>query len=286
MQKFPNRLLLMLSLILPGLYAEAAKAAQLKVFVSILPQQYLVGRIGGDRVDVNSMVRPGARPETYEPTPKQMAELSNTSIYFRVGVPFEDIWIDKIRDQNPAMKIVECCADIKSAALTGHAHGDDIDDRHIWTSPLIAIDLSEQIRDALAEQDPGHEQYYARNFVSLKQELLDLDSYIRAKLGSLSHRYMIVSHPSWGYFADTYDLEQVAIEQHGSEVRARTLVKLVELAKNNNIGTVFVQKQFNTASAEILAREINGRVVELDSLAPDYIENLRYVTRMIVESAR
>lgn len=258
----------------------------MKVFVSILPQQYLVERIGGDRVEVTSMVGAGARPETYEPTPKQMASLSNTSIYFRIGVPFEDVWMDKIRDQNPAMKIIDCCKEYKSIKDSDHSHVEDYDDRHIWTSPLFGIKLAEQIRDTLIKEDPAHQPAYEENFSSLKRDLLELDSFIREELDILRHRYIIVSHPAWAYYANTYKLEQIAIEQHGSEVRARSLVELTELARKENIRTIYVQKQFNAASAEILAREIDGRVVELDPLAPDYIENLRNVTRMIAEGGQ
>lgn len=286
MQRLSLSLILLMSLVLPVFYPGFAEAAKLKVFVSILPQQYLVERIGGDRVEVTSMVRAGARPETYEPTPKQMAALSNTSIYFRIGVPFEDVWMDKIRDQNPAMKIIDCCREYKSGNASDHSDEGYYDDRHIWTSPLIGITLSEQIRDVFIEEDPDHQFTYEQNFSSLKQDLQDLDKYIREQLGPLRHRFIIVSHPAWGYYANTYNLEQVAIEQHGSEVRARSLVELVELARKENIRTIYVQKQFNPASAEILAREINGRLVELDPLAPDYIENLRQVTRQIAEGTQ
>jgi len=64
------------------------------------------------------------------------------------------------------------------------------------------------------------------------------------------------------------------------------LSRLIEFARQRNIHTVYVQKQFNTASAEILAREINGKIVELDPLAENYIDNLRHVTRLIVEGAK
>ena len=95
-----------------------------------------------------------------------------------------------------------------------------------------------------------------------------------------------MSHPAWGYFADAYDLKQIPIEQNGSEIRAKELTRLIELARMENIHTVYVQRQFNNASAEILAREINADVVELDPLAENYIENLRRVTDAIVRGAQ
>jgi zinc transport system substrate-binding protein len=93
-----------------------------------------------------------------------------------------------------------------------------------------------------------------------------------------------VSHPSWGYYAEAYDLIQLPIEVEGKEVRAKSLVKLIEFAKSKNINRVFVQKQFNKNSAEIIAREIDADVIEIDPLAEDYIANLYYVTDAISKS--
>lgn len=262
----------------------------INVFVSILPQKYLVKRIGGDRVNVSVMVRPGLSPETYEPTPKQMAVLGETQLYFRIAVPFETIWIKRIEDINPRMKIIDCCGDLKVTDYAHNPHGDRSDtsfenDAHIWTSPKIAIVLAGIIKTSLSEYDPGSAGYYSDNYDHLINDLNSLDGFIRNELIDIRIPYFIVSHPSWGHFAKTYGLEQISIEQHGSEIRAKELSRLIEFARKWNIDTVYVQKQFNTVSAKTLAHEINGRIVELDPLAEDYINNMRYVARMIAEGA-
>ena len=84
----------------------------IKVFVSILPQKYLVERVGGERITVSVMVKPGLNPETYEPTPKQMADLNDSDLYFRMAVPFESVWIKRISFLNPDLRIIECCGDL------------------------------------------------------------------------------------------------------------------------------------------------------------------------------
>ena len=76
-------------------------ADKIPVFVSIVPQEYFVQQIGKDLVEVQAMVRPGASPATYEPRPRQMADLSKTRIFFAIGVPFENFWLDKIAAANP-----------------------------------------------------------------------------------------------------------------------------------------------------------------------------------------
>jgi zinc transport system substrate-binding protein len=258
------------------------------VFVSILPQKYLVERVGGERVTVNVLVRPGLNPETYEPTPKQMAGLSDADIYFRMAVPFESIWINKISSSNPGIKIIECCGDINIHDPVTHNHDlhtGPSNDAHVWTSPQNAIILAGLIRSALSEFEPDSAGYFEKNHLELVSDLSELDRYIRAALKDIGNRYLIVAHPSWGHFAEEYGLQQISIEQHGSEIKARQLSKLVEFARQQNIHTIFTQKQFNAASARILAREINGRIVELDPLAEDYIDNLRHVTQAIVAGA-
>ncbi len=113
----------------------------------------------------------------------------------------------------------------------------------------------------------------------------ELDKDISIKLSQLNNRYFIVSHPSWGHFAESYGLKQLSIERDGSEIRAKELTKLIEFAKSRDIKTVYTQKQINNESAKILAREINARLIELDPLAENYIENLRLVATRIAQGA-
>ena len=271
-------------------YADIADTKDtIKVFVSILPQKYLVERIGGKRVNVSVMVKPGLSPETYEPTPKQMAELHDARLYFRIAVPFESVWIQRIRDLNPQIRIIECCGIPDSAGSNaGHHAGSDTRftrDAHVWTSPKNAIVLAGIIKSALSEYDPEANEYYAVNYNMLVNDLDLLDAFIRKELADIKSPYFIVSHPAWSHYAAEYGLEQISIERHGTEVRAKELSRLVEFARKWNIHTVFVQKQFNSASARTLAREINGKIVELDPLAEDYIKNLRQVTQAIAEGA-
>lgn len=262
----------------------------INIFVSILPQKYLVERIGGNRVVVTVMVKPGLSPETYEPTPKQMTALGDARLYFQIGIPFELIWIERIENLNSKLRIIDCCSLLLAGKSSNHDHHGQITkhdlDAHVWTSPVNAKYLAELIKTALVELDPLSSDFYERNYAVLIAELDKLDSTIRARLAHIKNRYLIVSHPAWGFFADTYNLKQIPIEQNGSEIRAKELTRLIELARAENIHTVYVQRQFNNASAEILAREINADVVELDPLAEDYIENLRRVTHAIVQGAR
>jgi len=93
-----------------------------------------------------------------------------------------------------------------------------------------------------------------------------------------------VFHPAWGYFADTYGLIQIPIEKEGKEPGARALTLLIGQARREHVKVIFVQPQFDRKSATQVARAIGGRVVAIDPLAPDYMNNLRGVARQISEA--
>jgi len=256
------------------------------VFVSILPQKYFAERVAGEHVKVSVMVGNGQSPATYEPTPKQMVLLDKSQLYFQIGVPFESIWIDAIRELNSDIKIIECCMELTTRRIEGHSHGHNVKERvldpHVWTSPANAKYIALKIKQALVDSYPVHEKDFETNYSRLIKDLDKLDQDIKSSLAHLDNRYVIVSHPSWGYYTEAYDLIQLPIEVEGKEIRAKSLAKLIEFAKSKNINRVFVQKQFNKNSTEIIAREIFADVIELDPLAEDYIANLYYVTDAIL----
>jgi zinc transport system substrate-binding protein len=94
----------------------------------------------------------------------------------------------------------------------------------------------------------------------------------------------MVYHPSWGYFAADYGLNMIPVEIEGKEPSAQDLAKLVDLAKEKNVKVIFVQAQFNTRSANVLAQEIGGEVVAVDPLAKDYIANMDNVSEIFARN--
>lgn len=96
--------------------------AQTNVVVSILPQQTFVEKIGGDKVNVSTMVKPGSDPHSYEPKPSQMKDISNAKIYFPIGLEFEQSWLDKFADQNKNMKFVEMTKGVEFIEMKEHHH--------------------------------------------------------------------------------------------------------------------------------------------------------------------
>lgn len=285
-----------LLLVLLALFAFAFKAVaedKINAFVSILPQQYFVEKVGGELVDVQVMVGPGQNPATYEPTPQQMAGLAHADIYFSIGVPFEKAWLNKVKQSNDKLVVIECCESLSD--LQGHSHHrhehshehghheDDDLDPHIWTSPKKVIQLAKLIEHSLLKVSHSDKHIFKDTTENFIAELNKLDTFIRASLVDLKQRELIVSHPSWAYFAKEYNLSQISIEQNGKEIQAKSLVKLIKSAKEKNIKAIFVQQQFSDKAARIIAKELNADIYELDPLAFNYIDNMNDVTSKIIK---
>lgn len=235
------------------------------VFVSLLPQKYFVERIGGSRVQVSVMVEPGRSEEIYEPTPKQMIRLAQAKFYFRIGMPFEDIWLKSIVKANPNIKVIDCRQDIPLlftpiASMDRDNHHGAVDP-HIWTSPPLVKIMAVHIRDVLVESDPDYSHQFEKNYQDFIQDLDKLDQFIRRTLSGLSHHRFMVFHPAWRYFAHTYGLEEIAIEYAGKDPGAKSLSALIMLGRQEGIRTIFVQKQFSQANAELVARAIGADVI-------------------------
>ncbi len=290
----------LLAMIVAGLPGPApvAHSEPLPVFVSVAPQSYFVGRIGGDRVAVSVMAPPGASPATYEPKPRQMRALSDAVLYFAVGVPFEGAWLDRIRSANPNMKVIPTQKGVPVRHMAGrhthgnhdpgdeqtHGHAEAVPDPHIWLSPHLVAQQARNIRDALVEAAPAYQAEFERNHAAFADELTALDRDIREILAPASHRTFMVFHPSWGYFADTYDLEQIPAEIEGKSPKPADLQRLINVARANDIRVIFVQPQFSDQSARIIANAVGGRVAVADPLSADWADNLRAVARRLSEA--
>ena len=279
--------------------ASSQKGAGLLVYVSILPQQYFVQQIAGPAAEVKVMVTPGRSPATYEPSPKQVAQLGRADLFFTIGVPFENAFIPLIEDEMDQLRIIDTSKGIEKRSIHAdeivepkadsdpeaeanhdHDHENDHDheserpDPHIWLAPPLVIQQAGHMRDGLIEADPENEKVYRRNYDEFAQELEKLHSDLQKILEPVQGSTILVYHPSFGYFADTYGLRQMAIEMGGKEPSARQLQQVIETAKANNVKVIFVQPEFSKTSARKVANAINGAVVEVAPLKPQYMQNM------------
>jgi zinc transport system substrate-binding protein len=272
---------------------EAAASKEIKkekpsVTVSILPQEYFVQRIVGDKYKINVMIPPGHSPATYEPTPREMRAVSESILYFRIGfIAFEKAWMDKIASINKGMKIVDTSRGvtfIRGTPYPSHEASETkslhhLDNRgidpHIWLSPSAVKVQVKNILEAFMETDPDTRVIYEENYQAFIQDIEQLQAENKAVLEPFRGRQFMVYHPAWSYFAREYGLIQFPIEIEGKSPSAANLKKIIDLAKKENIHVIFVQQQFDANSARAAAREIDGKVITMDPLSPDWLNNMK-----------
>ncbi len=272
---------------LTDVLATPVLAGPVHVFVSIPPLQYLVEKVGGAQVRVQTLVGPGQSPATYEPGPKVMAKLDQARLLVRTGVPFEKAWIGKIQAAHPSLKIWDARTDLPLRQMQGQGHADHdhgTRDPHFWTNPLLFKQAAHHLAAVLAELMPEQRATFEKNAQVFGRQLDAVDQDIRGLLAGLSKHDFMVYHPSWGYFADAYGLHQRAIEVEGKSPGARGLAKLVDQLRQSGLKTLFVQPQFSQQNARALAAETGGKVVVIDPLAYDYLNNLRQTAAKIAEA--
>lgn len=261
--------------------ASVAAFAKPVVSTTILPTKYFVNQVAGDEIEVNTMVGIGADPHTYEPKPAQMKALEKSDLYFSVGIEFDEIWLKKIAPKN--LKIIMSEKDISKMVMMDHDHehcqhhGDREHalDPHIWLDPVLVKIQAKNIKNALVEKYPEKKEKFEKNFAEFSAKLDELDSYAKDKLKDIKNRKFIVYHPSWGYFAKRYNLEQIAIEIEGKEPKPADLAELIKEAKEEGVKVIFVAPQFSKKSAQVIADSTGAKVVEIDQLPSQWYESMK-----------
>jgi zinc transport system substrate-binding protein len=164
-----------------------------------------------------------------------------------------------------------------------HVHHDHEEglDPHVWTSPANVKIIAKNIFNALVKQDPKNEKYYHTNYEKLVQEINTLDKKIKETLHHSHDAKFMIFHPAFGYFANQYHLEQIAIETEGKEPKPKELEHLIEEAKEEKIKAIFTSPEFSDKMAKIIAKELNIPVVKISPLNPKWEENLIFMAESI-----
>ena len=286
---------ILIALLLSG--ALPVLAAPLEVFVSIPPQKWLTEQLGGDRVSTHILVNKGQDPHTYEPSPKQIASLSRAKLYFTIGMEFEEQITRKLEAAVTGLTLVDTTSSITRIDMQGHGHDHETEagnehaaeqenhhqttDPHVWLSPLNLIKMAETMATAMIAVDPDNTAFFRENLQRTTAALSQLHQQISSDLAPFKGSAFYVFHPSFGYFARDYHLQQEAVEISGTSPSPRQLSALITRAKEDNVRIIFVQPQFDTKSAATVAQAINGVVEPLDALAEDVAGNLQNIATQI-----
>lgn len=271
-----------------GKITVAAGVPPIKGFIDAITQ--------GD-MEVVTMIPPGNSPTNYQPSPKELQKFSDAKVYFAMGVPAENSnIIPKAKDLNENIEIVNLAKGVSEvypmrnfSEDEDHSHEEDEDhdhegeDPHIWLSPKRVIEMIDIIRDKLIEISPENEETYKENAESYKNELSNIDDSIKETLKGAKNQSFIIYHPSFGYFADDYGLNMIAIEESGKEASAKRITEVIDFAKDNNIKFVFYQGEFSSTQAETIAKEIDGEAIKVNPLSEEYIENMKNISEKFKE---
>jgi zinc transport system substrate-binding protein len=262
-----------------GPAAGGREGGALRVVTSLPPHANLVARIAGDAIEVSFLVPPGADPHTFEPLPGDMRVISSADLYLTAGLPFEDAWLPRIRGSSPGLRVASLVDGIQlrrefspgEAAANGEAGADP----HTWMSPALMAVEARNAAKALESLAPGDSAGIEARLDSLLGDISGLQSELHAELDGLRGSTFLVVHPSYGYFAEEFGLNQVAIEHGGSEPTPAELAGFVEQARATGAAFIFASPQFSTRSAEAIAAELGIPLILHDPLAADWTQSLK-----------
>ena len=246
--------------------------------VTLEPLRYFTEAIAGNNYEVVSMVPKGSSPESYDPTPQQLVNLSKSQAYFRIGyIGFEQAWMKKLEANCPNMKVYDTSKGIDLIRDKGHWHGDHFHEGgvepHVWNSTQNALIIADNIYQALCELDSTHQEDYQKRLDVLKQTIRQTDANVRTLVENADSTFLIY-HPALSYFARDYGLKQVSIEEGGKEPSPAQLKALIETCRNENVHTIFVQQEFDQRNAQLIANELGVNIVSINPLSYDWVKEM------------
>lgn len=271
-------------------------AAKPVLVVTLPPQRWLVRQLAGDAVEIEVMVSPGQNPHTFEPTGRQLARLAAARGWLTIGLPFEQTLLAKIRGTTPNLAAFPMDRQVgrlaEDRAAHGHAHADALADctagadPHVWLSPAGMAQLATNTCAALQTLLPGQRAAFNEALAAFSHRMAGLQRELEATLQAVKGRTFWVYHPSWGYFARSFGLVQVAVEADGREPVPRELARLVERARQARIRVLFADPQVDPRPVRSLAAQLGAEVAELDPLAEDWDTNLRHVATALAAALK
>ena len=277
-----------------GSRASASDDGRLAVAAGFYPYEFVAERVGGEDVDVTNLTQPGGEPHDLELTPQQVGALADTDlvVYSRGFQPAVD---EAVEQQTPDRAFdVLSAVELRDAEEDGHEHGDEHEDEdehaeeqgsadpHVWLDPLRLDRIGTALADRLAEQDPAAAEGYRSRAAELTTELTALDDELRAGLQHCERRQIVTSHAAFGYLAEAYGLEQVAVAGLSPEDEASPgrLAEIATQAQEDGVTTIFFEELVSPKVAQSLAREVGATATVLSPLegAPDtgdYVSAMR-----------
>lgn len=269
--------------------AESIGGKKPLVLVSVPPQLYFVRAIAGDSVEARSVVPADVSPETYEPKPSQARAFMQAAIFFGVGMSYERALQTRLASTNRALLYTDLAhivldhdrhdehAHTKLDSTT-HTH-----DPHIWLSLKLAKAQAKAMYESLCAISPAHKESYTKNLATFFAQVDKIGLDLARILAGQRGRAFLVLHPAFGYLAQEFGLEEIALEEDGKEIKLKALSRLPKLIEEKRIRTLFIQPQFDKERAESIAKTLGLNVEILDPLNENWEESLYAFAHKIKE---
>lgn len=258
------------------------------ITVTVEPIRYFTEAIAGNRFAVASIVPKGSSPETYDPTPRQLIELVDSKAYLRIGyIGFERTLADRLAKNTPTQPFYDLSQGIDLIRDETHAGLASGVEPHIWNSTVNARIIAANIRDALTDLDRSGRSVYASRCDSLCRHIAATDSILRVLLSSPgADSTFLIYHPALSYFARDYGLHQISIEESGKEPSPARLKELIDRCRREKVNIIFVQPEFDRRNAELIARQIDARVVAVNPLSYDWEQEMLHAARELCATGK
>jgi ABC-type Zn uptake system ZnuABC Zn-binding protein ZnuA len=277
--------------------ATTASAAKVQVVTTTPILTDFARNVGGDDVDVYSVLKPNVDPHDYEPTPADLEAVADADVVVQNGVGLEKWFEDAISSAEPKGTIV----DASTGVNLRHEDGGEADP-HIWQDPRNAEVMVANIARAFAAAAPGLAAGFEQRAAAYTARLDTLDVDVAAQIATLTNKKLVTNHDAFGYYVDRYGLDFVGAVipsfDSQAELSQRDINDLVAAVKAQGVKAIFSESSLPPKAAEAIAKEAGVKVVEGegalygDSLGPDgsgastYVDMVEHNTRVIVDSLR
>lgn len=246
----------------------------LQVATSFYPLYEFTKIVGGDEVDVTTLIPPGAEPHDYEPSARELAKAKKADVFVYTGGAFEP-WADKFAQDYPGGTVkTDTIVELRHVSPEEHEEGDDHDhehtdvDPHFWLDPIRAQKVVSAIADELSLADPAHDQIYKKNAAAYNKQLTALDSEFAQGLMNCQQRTIITTHDAYHYLADRYNfsVESIAGFSPNSEPSAARMAEISTMVQANNTPYIFFESLVSTRLADTISQETGAKTLVLDPI--------------------
>ncbi len=234
----------------------------------------VVGVVGGELINLDVLLPPGADPHAYQITPRDVASLADADLIFVNGLGLETFLEPVLENVGEDSKLINVSEGIRviSAPVSNGANENTVDaDPHVWFDPLRVLIWVDNIEDALIEENPDNQDAFHSKAEIYREELRELDAWIVDRIEQLpvERRLIITDHDSLGYLVERYGLELIGTVIPGystqSQPSAKQLGALLEIIGQRDVVAVFVSDSVNTTLAEQIARDSGIRLIPIST---------------------